>query len=264
MTLFNIMFKDKSNKIASADEAQKLMEEDILKNNIKKIIILEDKDVSYYDDGAYLVIDKDLEQKAIKKSENKGITREQVKKQLQDQKNWDKKFLLKPGEKSFWGMNEAEEKKDDKEAKKEGENKKIVNASDIELTYVYIHQVLTNKNIKSKMRYDNGVIQIYVDKGNSIKDVFKIIKSTKALKDLKIEENDKDIGLVAIHKNIKIAIFNDESSKFAKDFNKRKEMDSGKLGNMIKDLLSVAIDFDKTASSKGAVNWVQNQLKRFI
>lgn len=240
MTLFNIIFKDKSNKITSADEAQKLMEEDILKNNINKIIILEDKNITHYNDGTYLITDKDLEQKAVEQSKNKGITRDQVRKQLQDQKDWDKKFLRKPGEKKPWGMNEAEEEKMD--------------ASDIELAYAYIRQLLTNKNIKSKMRYDNEVIQIYIDKNTSVKDIFNLIKSTKSLSDIKIEENDKDIGLVAKHKNIKIAIFNDESSKFAKDFSKRKEMKDSELSK-IWGILKKQMN-TKTASAEGVVDTV--------
>ncbi len=253
MTLFNVIFKNKNNKIANADEAQKLMEEDILKNNIKKIVILEDKDITYYDDGTHLITDKDLEQKAVEKSKNKGITRDQVRKQLQDQKDWDSKFLRKPGEKKPWGMNEAEEEK--------------MNASDIELCYAYIRQLLTNKNIKSKMRYDNEVIQIYVDKNTSVKDIFNLIKSTKSLNDIKIEENDKDIGLVSKHKNIKIAIFNDESSKFAKDFDKRKEMDSNRVSDLWKALSNKitfkhvdANDALETASQIGG--WVANKLQK--
>ncbi len=240
MALFNIIFKDKSNKITSADEAQKLMEEDILKDNINKIVILEDKDITYYDDGTHLITDKDLEQKAVEKSKNKGITRDQVRKQLQAQKDWDNKFLRKPGEKKSFDINEAEEK-----------NEKM-DASDIELAYAYIRQLLTNKNIKSKMRYDNEVIQIYVDKNVSPKDILKLIKSTKSLSDIKIEENDKDIGLVAKHKNIKIAIFNDESSKFAKDFSKRKEMKDSELSK-IWGILKKQMN-TKTASAEGVVD----------
>lgn len=240
MALFNIIFKDKSNKITSADEAQKLMEEDILKDNISRILILEDQDVTYYADGTHLITDKELERKAIEQSEHKGITREQVRKQLQDQKDWDSKFLRKPGEKKPWDINEAEEK-----------NEKM-DASDIELAYAYIRQLLTNKNIKSKMRYDNEVIQIYVDRNTSVKDVFNLIKSTKSLSDIKIEENDKDIGLVAKYKNIKIAIFNDESSKFAKDFDKRKEMNDSELSKIWRFLKKQMNT--KTASAEGAVD----------
>lgn len=251
MALFNIIFKDKSNKITSADEAQKLMEEDILKDNISKILILEDQDVIYYADGTHSITDKELERKAIEQSEHKGITREQVRKQLQDQKDWDSKFLRKPGEKKPWDMNEAEEK-DEK-----------MDASDIELAYAYIRQLLTNKNIQSKMRYDNEVIQIYVDKNTSVKDIFNLIKSTKSLSDIKIEENDKDIGLVAKHKNIKIAIFNDESSKFAKDFGKRKEMDSSRLSK-VWGFIEDTIDVDKAADSKTAVNWANRKAKELL
>lgn len=254
MALFKILFKNNKNKITTADEAQKLMEEDILKNNIRKILILEDQDITYYGDGAYLIKDKDLEQKAVSQSKNKGITRDQVSKQLQDQKDWDGKFLLKSGEKSPWDViNEDKEEK--------------MGASDIELCYAYIKQLLTNKNIKSKMRYDNEVIQIFVDKNTSPKDIYKLLKSTKTLNNLSLEAEDKEIGITTKYKNIKIAIFNDESSKFAKDFNKRKEMDGNRVSNLWKALSNKitfkhvdANDALETASQIGG--WVVNKLQK--
>lgn len=78
------------------------------KNILEKFLSLQTEPVyeaqiiDFEDDGNFTVKDEELSQKAVGKSKNKGVSKEDIKNRLEQNKDWDKKFAKSPVEKKGW------------------------------------------------------------------------------------------------------------------------------------------------------------------
>lgn len=64
--------------------------------------IYEAQIIDFEDNGNFTVKDEELSQKAVEKSKNKGVSKEDIKNRLDQNKAWDKKFAKSPIEKKGW------------------------------------------------------------------------------------------------------------------------------------------------------------------
>lgn len=64
--------------------------------------IYEAQIIDFEDNGNFTVKDEELSQKAVEKSKNKGVSKEDIKNRLEQNKAWDKKFAKSPIEKKGW------------------------------------------------------------------------------------------------------------------------------------------------------------------
>ena len=96
-----------SNGFIMYDDAKKC-EKVAPKNILEKFLslqanpIYEAQIIDFEDNGNFTVKDEELSQKAVEKSKNKGVSKEDIKNRLEQNKAWDKKFAKSPVEKKGW------------------------------------------------------------------------------------------------------------------------------------------------------------------